>query len=333
MKIKRLINCFIPVSVCNFECSYCYVPQCEGRKKNIMPNFRLAADEISRALSAERLGGACFMNICGDGETLIPKEVPGIIKALLREGHVIEVVTNGTLTDRFNEIFDCEPELLWENVDNARNHGCSITVELTPHDELLPLIEDIKKDCMEHVGALCHVTTAFNYQKEFELLTSLSREEYLKAWGSFNSPMFEFKMSVLGKKRCEYCYAGEFLMSVDLASGIAKQCYCGRQQNIYDSLNKPLKWNAIGKHCVYPMCFNAHALMVFGAIPELATNVHYTDMRNRICKDGSEWLQPVVKEAFESKFIESNKKYSTMKKVINEADIFAQRVVRKVRKK
>ena len=185
MKIKRLINCFIPVSVCNFECSYCYVPQCEGRKKNIMPNFRLAADEISRALSAERLGGACFMNICGDGETLIPKEVPGIIKALLREGHVIEVVTNGTLTDRFNEIFDCEPELLsrlefkfsyhyeqllkkklkdvfWENVDNARNHGCSITVELTPHDELLPLIEDIKKDCMEHVGALCHVTTALN---------------------------------------------------------------------------------------------------------------------------------------------------------------------------
>lgn len=296
------------------------------------------------------------MNICGDGETLIPKEVPEIIKALLKEGHIIEVVTNGTLTNRFNEIFECEPELLsrlefkfsyhyeqlinknlkevfWENVKNAKNHGCSFTIELTPHDELVPLIEDIKDDCMKHVGALCHITTAFNYQKNFELLTKFSKEKYSEIWGSFHSPMFDFKMSVLGKKRNEYCYAGEFLMSVDLASGNAKQCYSGREQNIYDDINKPIKWNAVGRHCPYPMCFNAHALMVFGAIPELATNIHYTDIRNRKCKDDSEWLSPVVKKAFESKFIETNNIYSMPKKLFNEVEVMMQRLVLKVSKK
>lgn len=60
MKVKRLINCFIPVSICNFECRYCYIPQCEGRKKNLMPEFKLSASEIAQALSIKRLGGGAL---------------------------------------------------------------------------------------------------------------------------------------------------------------------------------------------------------------------------------------------------------------------------------
>ena len=347
MKIKRLVNVFIPVSICNFECRYCYIPQCEGRKKNLMPKWRLSPEEIGKALSKKRLGGACFMNICGDGETLLPKEMPKIIYELLKEGHVIEVVTNGTLTDRFNEIFEFGPELLdrlefkfsyhyeqllnkkqhdvfWNNVKNARKHGCSITIELTPHDELIPYIEDIKTDCMNNAGALCHVTTTFNYQKDYALLTQLSKEEFVETWKQFNSPMFDFKMSVLNIKRHEYCYAGEYLIWVDAASGVSYQCYSGRSQNIFDDISKPIKWNAIGKHCSFSMCFNAHALLVFGAIPELATDIHYSDIRNRVCADGSEWLSETVKDAFNTKFIETNKRYSPIKKATNEICLMKQ---------
>ena len=356
MRIKRLVNCFIPVSVCNFECRYCYVPQFEGRKKNALPNWRLSPQEIGKALSLERLGGPCFMNLCGDGETLIPKEVPSIIEELLKQGHVLEVVTNGTLTNRFNEIFEIDKRLLqrlefkfsyhyeqlknknlldvyWKNVQRARENGCSITVVLTPHDELIPLIEEIKEDCISHVGALCHVTTTYDYSKNFALNTKLSREEYIKTWSQFNSPMFDFKMSVLDQKRTEYCYAGEFLISMDLASGIAHQCYFGNPQDIYSDLSKPIKWNAVGHNCVYPLCYNAHALMVFGAIPELATNIHYTDIRNRVCSDGTEWLSPEVKDAFNSKFIDTNKEYSIIKKGLNSTDIFFQKVKRKLKRK
>ena len=352
MKIKRLINCFIPVSICNFECGYCYIPQCEGRKKNLMPQWSVEPATVAKALSRKRLGGICFMNICGDGETLIPKEVPQIIIELLKEGHFIEVVTNGTLTNRFEEIFQADPKLLahlefkfsyhyeqlkkknmfnvfWNNVLAAKEHGCSFTVELTPHDELIPYIDDIINDCIDHVGAKCHITTAYNYQDNFSLLTKLSREEYLKHWGKFESPMFDFKMSILGQKRKEYCYAGEWLMSVDLASGIAHQCYFGLSQNIYKNINKPLKWMAIGKHCAYPCCFNGHALMAFGAIPEFAKDINYAMIRNRVCNDGTEWLSPEVKEAFSSKFIESNQPYSAMKKGINKLIQYTTKIAHK----
>lgn len=354
MKIKRLVNVFIPVSVCNFECRYCYIPQCEGRKKNLMPNWKVDPKTIGKALSKERLGGVCFMNVCGDGETLLPKETPEIIKELLIQGHVLEVVTNGTLSNRFDEIFKMDRSLLdrlefkfsyhyeqlinkkmhdifWNNVKNARKHGCSITIELTPHDELIPLIPEIKKDCIDNAGALCHITTTFNYEKDFALFTKLTKEQFVETWSQFKSPMLDFKMSVLNIKRKEYCYAGEYLMSVDIASGIARQCYCGRAQDIYKNINKPLKWNAIGKHCSYSMCFNAHALMVFGAIPDLAKDIHYSDIRNRVCADGSEWLSDTVKDAFNSKFIESNKLYNPFKKIINEIVVFIQRVMWKIK--
>ena len=356
MKIKRLVNCFIPVSVCNFDCRYCYVPQYEGRKKNKMPDWRLSPEKVGQALSKERLDGVCFMNVCGDGETLLPKESPEIIRELLKQGHILEVVTNGTLTDRFEEIFTFPSELLdrlefkfsyhyeqlvkknlkdtfWKNVQNARTHGCSITVELTPHDELIPLIDEIKNDCMEHVGALCHITTTYDYSKNFVLNTKLSREEYIKTWGQFESPMFDFKMKVLDQKRNEFCYAGEYLMSVDIASGLAHQCYCGLPQNIYDDINSPIKWRAIGKHCAYPLCFNAHALLVFGAIPSLATDIHYSDIRNRKCQDGTEWLTETVKDAFNSKFSDSNNTYGVVKKIVNEAKLVSNYAANKVKGK
>lgn len=356
MKIRRLINCYIPVSVCNLTCRYCYVPQFEGRKKNAMPNWALTPVDIGKALSNRRLGGPCVMNICGDGETLIHAEVPEIIRELLLQGHVIELVTNGLLTNRINEILTFDASLLsrlefkfsyhyeqlkerglletfWNNVYAIKQKGCSFTIELTPHDELIPLIDEIKEDCLTHVGALCHVTTTFDYSKNMILNTNLTKDEYERIWGQFDSPMFKFKMSVLGEKRNEYCYAGEFLMSVDLASGLAHQCYCGKSQNIYKNIDKPIKWNAIGHHCEYPMCFNAHALLVFGAIPMIAKNIFYSDIRNRICEDGTEWLQKPVKQAFDSKFIDMNREYSFSQKVLNEIQVGIQVFFQKVRSK
>lgn len=285
------------------------------------------------------------MNLCGDGETLIPKEVPQIIIELLKEGHFLEVVTNGTLTDRFEEIFREDSKLLshlefkfsyhyeqlknknmfdvfWGNVMAAKAHGCSFTIELTPHDELIPYIDDIIQDCIQHVGAKCHITTAYNYQENFSLLTELPKDEYIKHWSRFESPMFDFKMSLLGQKRSEYCYAGEWLMSVDLASGIAHQCYFGVAQNIYKDISKPIKWIAVGRQCVYPLCYNGHALIAFGAIPELAQDITYAMIRNRVCDDGSEWLTPEVKKAFSSKFIESNDPYTPMEKLVNSGEKF-----------
>lgn len=336
-KVKKLINCFIPVSACNFHCQYCYVSHWDDRRKNRMPRFQYNAEYIGKALSVERLGGVCVFNLCGDGETLLPPEVPSIIKELLKVGHYLEVVTNGTLTERFKEIADFYPELLkrlefkfsfhylellrtntlntfFDNIQMIKNAGCSFTVELTPHDELIPYIDDIKKVCKEQLGALCQVTVARNDACNMSLLTKLSLEEYKKVWGQFESPMFEFKLSIFGVQREEYCYAGDWVLFVNLETGEASQCYCTRfYQNVFEDLNQPIKFLPIGKHCTIPHCYNGHALLTLGAIPELDT-ITYADIRNRQCDDGTEWLKPKVKEFFSGKFYEDNMIYKNGEK-------------------
>ena len=71
-----------------------------------------------------------------------------------------------------------------------RSVGCSISVELTPDDYYIPYIDEIKKICMEKVGAVCHVTVARKEtDPELPILTELSREDYIKTWSTFDSDM------------------------------------------------------------------------------------------------------------------------------------------------
>ena len=52
------------------------------------------------------------MNFCAGGETLLSDEVLPVVHELLCEGHYVMIVTNGTLTKRFEEISNWSEELL-----------------------------------------------------------------------------------------------------------------------------------------------------------------------------------------------------------------------------
>ena len=103
MKIKRFIECLIPVTACNLKCSYCYVIQRDNRTLKIPP-LDYPIEQIGRALSKKRFGGTCYFSICGAGETLIPKYMPDLIHEILSQGHFVNITTNGTLNDRFDQI-------------------------------------------------------------------------------------------------------------------------------------------------------------------------------------------------------------------------------------
>ena len=348
-KIKRLINCSIPVSACNFHCSYCYVPKL-GARKNLIPKFEYDLEFIGKAYSKKRLGGTCLFNLCAIGETMLPKEMVGIIEVLLKQGHYLEVVTNGTLTNRFEEIIRLDKRLLkhlefkfsfhylellkydlldvfFDNVDLVKKHGCSFTVELMPHDELVPYIEDIKKICLERVGALCQLTVARNENANMRILSNMSKKVYEKTWSVFDSPMFKFKLSTFNVKRKEYCYAGEWLLNVNLYTGEAKQCYCSEFiQNIYKDINKKILFVPIGEKCTLPHCFNSHAMLTLGMIPEIK-GATYADIRNRTCIDNTEWLQPEFKKFISGRLEDNNRQYNDIEKKINKLIIFKMKVI------
>jgi len=326
IKIKRFIDCFVPITTCNMSCPYCYVTQMNLSHKGI-PIFQYSPEYIAKCLSKRRLGGICGINLCAHGETLLSKEMTDIIAALLKEGHFVFIITNGTIDKRFDEIIKLPHRWLKRlffkfsfhyfellrlnlmdnfisNIQKIKKVGCSYSIEITPYDDLIPNISDIKQFSMDNFAALCHITVARdNAQENLPILTSLSKEEYHKTWSTFDSQMFDYKLSVFGKKQTGYCCAGDLTVTMNLETGDLKQCYQGEYiQNLYKNRKEPIKWKPIGKNCPEPHCYNAHAFLTFGAIPELnSITPTYADMRNRVCTDGSEWLTPNMKKIMQTK--------------------------------
>lgn len=337
-KIVKFIDCYIPITYCNLQCKYCYIKQSD-KFQNKIPGFRYSAEYIGKALSQKRLGGICHINLCGGGETLIPQEITGIIEELLKQGHYLFVVTNGTLSKRFDEILNLDQKLLrhlgfkfsfhydelicknlmdtfFENVKKVQKAGCSFSIELTPHDEIIDERKQIINKCIKEVGAACHVTVARkdNYATK-PILTNLSKKEYFDTWSVFKSKLFKFKMSTFNKKRNEFCYAGEWSLYVNLGSGVARQCYCSNfEQNIFENIDKPLKFLAIGNNCKEAHCYNSHAFLTLGLIPNLKTPT-YASLRNRKTNRG-EWLNSDMKQVLSQKLYKNNRKRTFVERVI-----------------
>ncbi|MCD8295938.1 MAG: radical SAM protein [Prevotella sp.] len=337
-RIKRFISCGVPVSTCTLRCHYCYITQHKLFAKSL-PKFKYSAETVRKALSVERLGGVCLINFCGGGETLLPPEVLGYVKVLLEEGHYVMVVTNATLSKRFDEIASMPPELtkrlffkfsyhymelkerklldvFFRNVKLARDVGCSFTLEITPSDELVPYINELTELALKEVGAMPHVTVARDERSPnvLPILTSMPDDEYVKTWSVFDSELFRYKKSIFNVKRKEFCYAGDWSFIVNLGTGVMSQCYSSyTHHNIFDDPTKPIPFCAIGANCGQHHCYNGHAFLVLGDIPELETPT-YGDLRNRICIDGTEWLKPEMKSFMNTHLWETNEEYSAKKK-------------------
>lgn len=358
MRIKKFIDVFIPTTVCNLRCHYCYISLLKNRGTSVA-RFTHTIQEIAAALSPKRLGGICMFNLCAGGETLLSDDVLPFAKALCENGHFVMIVTNGTVEKRISELETWETELrshlffkislhyqemrrlellekFSENINRIRALGYSFTIEVTPTDELVPYKEELKKYCLDHFGALCHCTIARDdRRKGIDILTK-SEAEYIKEWKEFSSDLFEYKLRLYKQKRREYCYAGAWSYYLNIETGELKQCYCGRViDNIYTDVKRPLKEVPIGRHCSLAYCYNGHAFMAYGCIPYL-DNILYLQMRDRVTTDGKNWIVPEMKEAMSCKLINSNREYTKREKVVNEMDLFLYRclqVLHKVRRR
>lgn len=336
-KIKRYGEIYIPVTTCTLRCDYCYITQnrlFEGPlpKTNYSPKF------VRQALSMERLGGPCLLNMCGGGETLLAPHITDYIRELLEEGHYVSIVTNATTTKRFEEMAEFPRELLahlffkfsyhytqlkerglieifFRNIRMMRDAGASFTLEATPSDEWIPYIEEMKQVAIDNVGAISHITVARDQRnpKKLPILTSMSKEDYIKTWSVFNSKLFTYKMSIFEVKRNEFCYAGAWSFWLNLFTGDMRQCYKSNfNQNIYEDLNRHIDWRPIGNNCQEHHCYNGHSFITLGCIPELISDntPTYAEERDRICNDGTEWLQPDMKYFMSSRLYESNEQYN-----------------------
>lgn len=341
--MKRAIMFAIPLSVCNLRCHYCYLAQRPESYQGEIPDMRFSPEEVGYAMRSERLGGTSYFNLCADGETLLLPRLADYVAALAERGHYVEVVSNMTPSKRLDEVlgigtvllshveFKCSfhflelerrglLETFADNVNRAREAGASITVEVVSSDEMAERADDIMAFSKRHFGAPPHVTIARDDRTSgIDRLTNMLPNEYESVWGRFESPFFEFKSSIFGVRQRGFCCAGLWSCYANLATGVAVKCYGGRGiGNIFDHPDEPIGWSPIGR-CPLPHCYNGHAFLTVGTIPG-ANDVTYAQVRDRVCEDGSHWLQPELRAFFDDKLERANELPSLAEEVSARAE-------------
>lgn len=355
-KLKRYIDCIVPIEGCTLRCHYCYIT-CHRKFNNNKAEFKYTPAQIKAAMTKERLGGTSLINLCGAGETLIPEVVLDYVKVLLENGHYVMVVTNATISQRFDVMAQWPKELLerlffkfsyhylelkernlldrfFGNIKKMRDAGVSFTIEVTPNDELIPLVDECIERCVSELGAKPHCTVARDESdpEKLPILTkTLSHDEYRDFWGGkFESKLFEYKLSIFEVPRKEFCYAGLWSNHFILGTGVMKQCYRTLvSQDIVRNPDEPIRIPPIGR-CQELHCYNGHGWIALGDIPELSSPT-YAEMRNRICQDGSEWLNEKFKAFVSQRTCDNNPHYNSFQKqcaLLNTARIKATKALK-----
>lgn len=200
-------------------------------------------------------------------------------------------------------------EKFFDNFNYARQAGSSVVLQMNLCDEYVDYFDEIKSICLERAGALPQLAATRdeqNLDSDIRLFTKHSKEEYNNFGEEFDSPLFRFTMRNFMVSRKEFCYAGKWTYVLDLSTGILKPCYASQiRQNIFEDIDRPIKFQPVGNHCHSPFCMNSSHFLALGNIPSLLSP-SYADLRNRHCTDGREWYTEEFKEAMSGKLYENN---------------------------
>lgn len=328
-RITRYIACYMDKQACNLRCSYCYVSQYAQTAGKVVP-LKHSPAFIARALSAERLGGKCMISICVDGEPLISDDMVELIELLLKEGHYVYVVTNGTIGKALERLGELPQELLtnlllrfsfhyfelrrlhlmeqyFENIRKFYAAGGSISVALVGAEEYISEIEEIKKLCISHLGALPQVDFVRDDAKRrgentaLQLLTNMDRKAYIQTWESFDSEYARCRERFSGVPG-GICDAGRIVFHLDLMSGNLYRCPKGRKvDNIYDNLANDIAFLKSAEECPVLYCDCAPTYYAFGLRTDHTDVPTFYELLNRKTQDGKNWIHEEAKEFLSSK--------------------------------
>ncbi len=327
-KIVKYVSCHVPYKNCNLRCSYCYIGQV---REYYSEELKFHSPEFIRAaFSKRRLGGISFINFCAGGETLMCKELLPIISEILKEGHYVSIVTNGTVTKAFDEMIVLGVDLSHifikfsfhylelkkkklldiyaKNVNKMRSVGCSVSIELVPSDDLVEYIEEIKRFSLDKFGALPHLTVPRDdTAKELVILTKMEMDEYARIWGEFDSEMFRFKLANIKTERYKNCMAGEWSLQVNLETGDVYKCVGNPYiDNIYEDICREIKLERVGGECSLPYCYNCHSYLALGLVEEISAPTYY-EVRDRETLSGLHWITDTMKDVFTQKLYENHR--------------------------
>lgn len=323
-RIQRYVQGTFNTFGCNLNCSYCYL-KLKGLS-NIGESFPYKEEHIARAMSVKRWG-VCYISLTGDGETLLSEKTVNLAHLLLKEGHYLNIINNGTqkhsleyMCSLFDE--DCRArtmltfslhylelkskgllDLFFENIRMMRDKGFTVYIHMVLCDEYIPHIEEIKELCLRQVGFLPQLGMIRNEtsRDDERRMSDYSQEEYYRAADAFHSPYFEMQKR-LYEENCagDYCYAGRLGVLLNFTTGVMRQCVANdRPVNVFDDIDSEIPFEEVGKGCRSPWCY-CSTFQIFGMIP----GKDYPSYRRIFEGGGNPYLSDSMKNALSVKLSE-----------------------------
>lgn len=324
--MRKYIGMDVPAYGCNFNCSYCYLGE-KCSREIAFPDLIHSPKYIRYRLRKENIGGSALIGICAGGETLFADKIVEVCTELLKEGHYLIIVTNGTSTKVIKNIIENAKEYaahiifkisfhylelkkkgllnhFVKNVNMINESKASFTLELMPHDDLIEFIPELLSFSLKNFGAYPQLTVGRDEDNNKELLTKLSKEEYIQTWNIFQSEMFDLKIRFYMMHGMN-CNAGKESFFVDLNSGKMTRClFPENVGNFYDE-NTSLEFDRVGDSCPLNYCYNCHAYVTIGIMPDIVAPT-YMEIRDRVRVDGSHWIKEEMRCFLNNKFYISN---------------------------
>lgn len=325
--MRRFLECLTTNTTCNLHCGYCYLIQ-QNRRTNQKAFFDYSPEHIGKALRKERLGGTSLISITAQGETLIPKELPYVVLEILKQGHFVNITTNGTLSKRLDDFLKITQgfhnhihlsfsfhytelkkrnlvDVFFNNIKIAWESGCSILLQINLVDEYIPFWDEIKALSLKYVGALPQVAlTRREKSGDFEIYSELSFSKYKEIGQEMKSPLFDFTCSNFNKKRKEFCYAGWWSGVLNMQTGLLRGCYGqGLNFNIFENIDEEIPFAPIGKNCQLKYCVNSSHFISQGIIPSMLPQPSYGELRNR---EEAHWYYPEMRDFLYEQFEDVN---------------------------
>lgn len=323
-KIVRYVECYMLRQACNLRCSYCFVPQARDMEDRVIP-FLHSPEFMAKALSKKRLGGTSLISICCDGEPLMSEDMVIFIRLLLEEGHYVYLISNGTVTKRMEQLCSFPKMLLnhlfirfsfhyfelkrlnlmdifFQNIKNFHAKGGSFTLFLVGSEAYLEYIEDIKRLSIQNLGALPHV----DYERDehnndggtLTVQTSTDFSSYKEIWEEFDSRFLQFREQVDGKITGD-CYAGKWVLHLDLMTGEASRCPAGSYVgNVYQDICGSIPFDEEPHPCPLDFCVCAPVFFAFGMRPDYRNVPTFYELWNRVDRQGKSWIQDSAREFF-----------------------------------